>query len=188
GGRAAGADRRGDAGNRPRLPAGDRGDHRDAGPDPCRQHRPGGGDGTDGRHPRRGLRPDPGPGRPRRLSSGFQGRRPAAIPAGRAGPLTTGRFMAFLRTSLALAALLAALSGALAAQEAKVAFGGLAQDTSLPVEVQADMLSVNNADGTAVFEGNVLVGQGEMRLAAARVQVEYGTDGKSIARLHATGG
>lgn len=96
--------------------------------------------------------------------------------------------MAFLRTSLALAALLAALSGPLAAQEAKVAFGGLAQDTSLPVEVQADMLSVNNADGTAVFEGNVLVGQGEMRLAAARVQVEYGTDGKSIARLHATGG
>lgn len=96
--------------------------------------------------------------------------------------------MAFLRTSLALAALLAALSGPLSAQEAKVAFGGLAQDTSLPVEVQADMLSVNNADGTAVFEGNVLVGQGEMRLAAARVQVEYGKDGKSIARLHATGG
>ncbi|NGM47001.1 lipopolysaccharide transport periplasmic protein LptA [Rhodobacter sp. SGA-6-6] len=96
--------------------------------------------------------------------------------------------MAFLRTSLALAALLAALSGPLSAQEAKVAFGGLAQDTSLPVEVQADMLSVNNADGTAVFEGNVLVGQGEMRLAAARVQVEYGRDGKSIARLHATGG
>ncbi len=96
--------------------------------------------------------------------------------------------MAFLRTSLALAALLAVLSGPLSAQEAKVAFGGLAQDTSLPVEVQADMLSVNNADGTAVFEGNVLVGQGEMRLAAARVQVEYGRDGKSIARLHATGG
>ena len=96
--------------------------------------------------------------------------------------------MAFLRTSLALAALLAALSGPLSAQEAKIAFGGLAQDTSLPVEVQADMLSVNNADGTAVFEGNVLVGQGEMRLAAARVQVEYGADGKSIARLHATGG
>lgn len=96
--------------------------------------------------------------------------------------------MAFLRNSLLLTVLLGALSGPLAAQEAKVAFGGLAQDTSLPVEVQADMLSVNNADGTAVFEGNVLVGQGEMRLAAARVQVEYGTDGKSIARLHATGG
>lgn len=95
--------------------------------------------------------------------------------------------MTFLGRSLALAALLA-LCGPVAAQEAKIAFGGLAQDTSLPVEVQADMLSVNNADGTAVFEGNVLVGQGEMRLAAAKVAVEYGKDGKSISRLHATGG
>ncbi len=96
--------------------------------------------------------------------------------------------MAFFRSSLALAALLTALAGPVAAQEAKIAFGGLAQDTSLPVEVQADMLSVNNADGTAIFSGNVLVGQGEMRLAAAKVTVEYGRDGKSIARLHATGG
>ena len=95
--------------------------------------------------------------------------------------------MAFFGKSLALAALLA-LCGPVAAQEAKIAFGGLAQDTSLPVEVQADTLSVNNADGTAVFEGNVLVGQGEMRLAAAKVAVEYDKDGKSIARLHATGG
>jgi len=96
--------------------------------------------------------------------------------------------MASFRSSLALTAILAALAGPGAAQEAKVAFGGLAQDTSLPVEVQADTLSVNNADGTAVFSGNVLVGQGEMRLAAAKVTVEYDKDGKAIARLHATGG
>lgn len=96
--------------------------------------------------------------------------------------------MAFFRESLALAALLTALAGAAGAQEAKVAFGGLAQDTSLPVEVQADSLSVNNADGTAVFSGNVLVGQGNMKLSAASVKVEYGADGKSIARLHASGG
>lgn len=96
--------------------------------------------------------------------------------------------MASFRSSLALTALLVALAGPGAAQEAKVAFGGLAQDTSLPVEVQADTLSVNNADGTAVFSGNVLVGQGEMRLAAAKVTVEYDKDGKAIARLHATGG
>ena len=31
----------------------------------------------------------------------------------------------------------------------------LKQDTSLPVEVQADQFAVNNADGTAVFTGNV---------------------------------
>lgn len=89
---------------------------------------------------------------------------------------------------MAIAAVLTALSGPVTAQEAKIAFGGLAQNTSLPVEVQADQLSVNNADGTAVFSGNVLVGQGSMRLSAASVKVEYGKDGKSIAKLHATGG
>lgn len=96
--------------------------------------------------------------------------------------------MAYLRSFLAVLAVLAASDGPVLAQEAKIAFGGLAQDTSLPVEVNADSLSVNNADGTAVFSGNVLVGQGEMRLAAAKVSVEYGQDGRSIARLHATGG
>jgi lipopolysaccharide export system protein LptA len=74
------------------------------------------------------------------------------------------------------------------AQQATVAFGGLKQDTSLPVEIEADSLTVNNADGTAVFTGNVLVGQGEMRLSAGSVRVEYGTDGKTINRLFASGG
>jgi lipopolysaccharide export system protein LptA len=74
------------------------------------------------------------------------------------------------------------------AQQANVAFGGLTQDTTLPVEIEADSLTVNNADGTAVFTGNVLVGQGDMRLTAGTVRVEYGTDGKSINRLFASGG
>jgi len=92
-----------------------------------------------------------------------------------------------LRT-LAPILLVAALSGQASAQEAKIAFDGLAQDTTLPVEIQADSLTVNNADGTAVFAGNVLVGQGDMRLAAAEVRVEYAPDGRRIQRLHATGG
>ena len=73
------------------------------------------------------------------------------------------------------------------AQQAEVAFGGLRQDTTLPVEVKADSLAINQADGTATFTGNVLVGQGEMRLAARTVRVEYAEGGKAIARLHATG-
>ena len=96
--------------------------------------------------------------------------------------------MAFLTRPFALLALVGALTGPVTAQEAKIAFDGLSQDTTLPVEVQADTLSVNNADGTATFEGNVLVGLGDMRLTAAKVAVEYGADAKSIARLHATGG
>jgi lipopolysaccharide export system protein LptA len=74
------------------------------------------------------------------------------------------------------------------AQQAQVAFGGLRQDTSLPVEIEADSLTVNNADGSAEFTGNVLVGQGDMRLTAGRIRVEYGADGKSINRLIASGG
>ncbi len=69
-----------------------------------------------------------------------------------------------------------------------VAFGGLKQDTTLPVEIQADSLAVNQADGSASFSGNVLIGQGTMRLSAAQVRVEYGADGKKIANLHASGG
>jgi lipopolysaccharide export system protein LptA len=96
--------------------------------------------------------------------------------------------MAFPFRALVLIVALAASAQTSVAQEAKIAFGGLKQDTTLPVEVQADQLAVNNADGTAVFTGNVLVGQGEMRLAASEVKVKYAADGKSIDQLLATGG
>lgn len=94
----------------------------------------------------------------------------------------------FRAFALTLILALAAPVAPVLAQEAKIAFGDLSQDTTLPVEIEADSLSVNNADGTAVFTGNVLVGQGEMRLAAAEVRVEYAPDGRAIQRLHATGG
>lgn len=92
--------------------------------------------------------------------------------------------------ALTAALVLMALSPLAAlAQGAQLAFGGIRADTSLPVEVTADQLAVNQTDGTATFSGNVLVAQGEMRLSAAEVLVEYGTEDRSqIARLHATGG
>jgi lipopolysaccharide export system protein LptA len=89
------------------------------------------------------------------------------------------------RFALALTLL---LSMPATAQQAQVAFGGLRQDTSLPVEIEADSLTVNNADGSAEFSGNVLVGQGDMRMTAGTIRVEYGADGKSINRLIASGG
>jgi lipopolysaccharide export system protein LptA len=96
--------------------------------------------------------------------------------------------MKFKLRSFLLATGFALISAAVSAQEAKIAFGDLAQDTGLPVQVQADQFAVNNADGTAVFTGNVLVVQGEMKLAAAEVKVKYGTDQKEIDQLIATGG
>ncbi|MFD1913555.1 lipopolysaccharide transport periplasmic protein LptA [Halodurantibacterium flavum] len=88
---------------------------------------------------------------------------------------------------IAFTALVCAGSTTLHAQGAQVGFGAIRADSSLPVEVTADQLEVTQADGTAVFTGNVLIGQGEMRLSANRVQVDYAADGNRIARLLATG-
>jgi lipopolysaccharide export system protein LptA len=87
-----------------------------------------------------------------------------------------------------LLCLMMALPAPLLAQGAKVAFGGLKQDTSLPVEITADSLAIDQADGQATFTGNVLVGQGDMRLSAGEIRVEYAEDGSDIRTLHATGG
>jgi lipopolysaccharide export system protein LptA len=87
----------------------------------------------------------------------------------------------FLVLTLALAA-----AGAEAQQT--IAFGELDQDTTQPVQVTADQLAVNNADGTAIFTGNVVVTQGEMKLAAGEVKVTYGTEQNDIESLIASGG
>lgn len=99
--------------------------------------------------------------------------------------------MTFSLRSQSVALILAlalAAPGPARAQGAEIAFGGLRADTLLPVEVTADQLGVNQTDGTAVFTGNVLVVQGDMRLAADRVEVVYGNAERSrIERLHASG-
>lgn len=69
-----------------------------------------------------------------------------------------------------------------------VAFGTMSQDTSAPVEVTADALSVDQATGTAIFTGNVMILQGAMRLAAPRVLVVYAEGQSRVERLEATGG
>lgn len=91
-----------------------------------------------------------------------------------------------MSATLALSAFTPAL-----AQGAQIAFGGLKHDSSLPIEITAEQLTIDQSDGSAVFTGDVLIGQGEMRLSAAKVRVEYVTGEGStgeISRLHATGG
>jgi lipopolysaccharide export system protein LptA len=56
------------------------------------------------------------------------------------------------------------------------------------VEVSADSLSVSQKDGSALFTGNVVIGQGDMRLTAPRVLVFYTKDKSGVERLEATGG
>jgi lipopolysaccharide export system protein LptA len=75
------------------------------------------------------------------------------------------------------------------AQGTQIAFGGLKHDSSLPVEITSDQLSVDQSTGKAIFSGDVLIGQGSLRLSATTVEVIYGKDDASkISQLIATGG
>jgi lipopolysaccharide export system protein LptA len=74
------------------------------------------------------------------------------------------------------------------AQEATVAFQGLKAGAGQPVEITADELEVIDKDGQARFTGNVVVIQGDLRLSAQELVVDYvrGEQGK-IDQLRATG-
>ncbi|MEP2472513.1 MAG: lipopolysaccharide transport periplasmic protein LptA [Paracoccaceae bacterium] len=79
------------------------------------------------------------------------------------------------------------LATATFAQGTQIAFGAVKQDPDLPVEVTAENLSVDQETGQAVFTGNVVVGQGVMRLSSDRLLVVYPEDTKGIERMEATG-
>lgn len=89
-------------------------------------------------------------------------------------------------------ALLAAFIALAASASAQVAvgFGGVPHDSSQPVEVTADTLRVNETTGNAIFEGNVIVVQGDLRMVARRIEVIYTvTDGnRQVEDVVATGG
>ncbi|MEM9228459.1 MAG: lipopolysaccharide transport periplasmic protein LptA [Pseudomonadota bacterium] len=73
------------------------------------------------------------------------------------------------------------LSSTYAFAQAVVPFGGFSHDSSQPVEIASDSLAVNQAQGTASFVGNVVVGQGSLRLAADSITVFYGSgDGDAV--------
>ncbi len=98
--------------------------------------------------------------------------------------------MQFFKTLAAIMILLAA--PAAMAQGANIALGTSSFDSSLPVEISADELRVDQSTGAAVFDGNVLVVQGEIRITAGRITVNYQTDENGattgISELLADGG
>jgi len=98
------------------------------------------------------------------------------------------------RLASALACLLALLPAVAGAQ----ATGGLgSHDTSQPIEIVADRLTVEQAQSRAVFSGSVQATQGEMLLGADRLVVFYALDdegtgegggaGQAIRRIEAEG-
>jgi lipopolysaccharide export system protein LptA len=78
----------------------------------------------------------------------------------------------------------------LAAAQVDIGFGGVAYDPNQPVEVTSDSLTIDQATGRAVFSGNVIVVQGDLRMAAGEVQVIYSQeDGRQrVDEVVATGG
>lgn len=89
----------------------------------------------------------------------------------------------------ALIALCLAVAGQAAAQVA-VGFGGVAHDAQQAVEVVSDSLTIDQTTGRAVFIGNVVIVQGDLRIAAERVEVIYPeTDGQqNVQEVLASGG
>ena len=66
-----------------------------------------------------------------------------------------------------------------ATAQTNIALGGISADPTAPVEVTADSLNVDQDSKSAVFSGNVVIGQGDMRISAAQVKVIY-RDRKSV--------
>jgi lipopolysaccharide export system protein LptA len=77
-----------------------------------------------------------------------------------------------------------------AAAQVGIGFGGVAYDARQPVEVTADNLTIDQSTGQAVFSGNVIVHQGDLRMAAGEVRVIYSeAEGRrSVDEVVATGG
>lgn len=73
--------------------------------------------------------------------------------------------------------------------QVNIGFGGVSYDERQPVEVTADGLTLDQTTGEAVFTGNVIVVQGDLRMAAGAVRIVYSTDGaQDVSEVIATGG
>jgi len=93
--------------------------------------------------------------------------------------------VSIFKTALFCASLLGA---APAFAQTNINLGAMSADPTAAVEITADNLSIDQATGTAVFQGNVVLGQGDLRLNAGRVQVVYNDASGDINRLSASGG
>lgn len=75
-----------------------------------------------------------------------------------------------------------------ATAQTNLSLGDITTNADTPVEVTADSLEVDQDTGRAVFSGNVLVVQGDIRIGAGKVEVFYDAEGGAITRLVASDG
>ncbi len=77
---------------------------------------------------------------------------------------------------IALVALVAVSAAGAAAAQGKGPFGGFKHDSTAPIEIVADTLEVRQAENLAIFSGEVVAGQGTMRLTADLLTVIYAAE------------
>lgn len=81
-----------------------------------------------------------------------------------------------------LAALALALApGTGAGQGTNSPFGAFKHDSTQPIEITSDRLSVNQTLKVATFSGEVVAGQGTLRLTAAEMQIFYDAEESAAA-------
>lgn len=94
--------------------------------------------------------------------------------------------------STAFAAAVSLIGGPTLAQGASVNLGVRDHDSSTPVEITSESLSLDQEAGRASFENDVFVRQGDMTLTCDQMVVEYGADADSgreeIQRIVMSGG
>ncbi len=84
-------------------------------------------------------------------------------------------FQLIAQASLA-ALLTAALAVGTATAQEKGPFGGFKHDSTAAIEIVADALEVRQAENLAIFTGEVVAGQGTLRLTADKLTVTYATE------------
>lgn len=73
----------------------------------------------------------------------------------------------------------AVLLSAAAFAQSSGPFGGFKHDRKAPIEITSDALEVRQAEQLAIFTGEVVAGQGTLRLTADRVEVLYDENNES---------
>lgn len=78
-----------------------------------------------------------------------------------------------------------ALAGSSAAQEAGGPFGGFKHDRKAPIEITSNALEVRQNESLAIFSGEVIAGQGTLRLTTDVLEVLYDEENESDAETGA---
>lgn len=62
------------------------------------------------------------------------------------------------------------------AQSVAATFGGFSSSSNAPINIEADMLEVQDANKIAIFSGNVIAVQGKMTMRSKWLKVKYASD------------